>query len=151
MSVRKTESAYKCFSEREFLPFLKSAKGRNRVGMFYKIAPPPNSSFHQLGIILDVCPCRKECCRDVSELIFIWHPLCLGSDPLKSCMKNRLGLILSLCFFALCSIANAIPIYQLPGTKDSVTGLSGDVPSDIPKNGTGGGGGNANANNDASN
>jgi hypothetical protein len=62
-------------------------------------------------------------------------------------MKNRLSLILSLCFFALCSIANAIPIYQLPGTKDSVTGLSGDV----PKNGTGGGGGNENANNDASN
>jgi VPDSG-CTERM motif len=62
-------------------------------------------------------------------------------------MKNRLGLVLSLCFFALCSIANAIPIYQLFGTKDSVTGLSGD----IPNNGTGGGGGNANANNDASN
>jgi hypothetical protein len=64
---------------------------------------------------------------------------------LRSCMKNHL--ILSLCFFAVCSIANAIPIYQLPGTKDSVTGL----PGDIPKNGTGGGGGNENANNDASN
>ena len=54
-------------------------------------------------------------------------------------MKNRLGLVLSLCFFALCSIANAIPIYLLPGNAD------------IAKNGTGGGGGNANANNDASN
>jgi hypothetical protein len=54
-------------------------------------------------------------------------------------MKNRLGLVLSLCFFGLCSIANAIPIYLLPGNAD------------IAKNGTGGGGGNANANNDASN
>jgi hypothetical protein len=54
-------------------------------------------------------------------------------------MKNRRGLVLSLCFFALCSIANAIPIYLLPGNAD------------IAKNGTGGGGGNANANNDASN
>ena len=54
-------------------------------------------------------------------------------------MKNRLGLVLSLCFFALCSIANAIPIYLLPGNAD------------IAKNGTGGGGGNGNANNDASN
>ena len=54
-------------------------------------------------------------------------------------MKNHLCLILSLCFFGLCSIANAIPIYLLPGNAD------------IAKNGTGGGGGNANANNDASN
>ena len=54
-------------------------------------------------------------------------------------MKNRLSLVLSLCFFALCSIANAIPIYLLPGNAD------------IANNGTGGGGGNANANNDASN
>ena len=68
------------------------------------------------------------------------------SDPLKSCMKNRLGLILSLCFFGLCSIANAIPIYLLPGIHE----LPG-TNVDIPKNGTGGAGGNGNANNDASN
>jgi hypothetical protein len=52
-------------------------------------------------------------------------------------MKSRLGLIVSLCFFALCSIANAIPIYLLPGNAD------------IAKNGTGDGG--ANANDDTSN
>ena len=55
-------------------------------------------------------------------------------------MKSFRSLIVSLYLFALCPIANAIPIIQIPGD---------DI--DIPKNGTGGGGGNANANNQASN
>ena len=55
-------------------------------------------------------------------------------------MKSPFAVILSLCLFGLCSVANAITIFQIPG--DNI---------DIPKNGTGGGGGNANANNQASN
>ena len=56
-------------------------------------------------------------------------------------MKSPLAVILSLCLFGLCSIANAIRLY-LYSFRDNI---------DIPKNGTGGGGGNANANNQASN
>jgi hypothetical protein len=56
-------------------------------------------------------------------------------------MKNPLVLILSLCFFGLCSIANAIPIFQLPDS--GVVQIPG-FGEDIAKNGTGIGGGNAN-------
>ena len=56
-------------------------------------------------------------------------------------MKNPLGRILSLCFFGLSSIANAIPIFQIP---DSGVAQIAGFGKDIAKNGTGIGGGNAN-------
>jgi VPDSG-CTERM motif len=108
--------------------------------MFYKIDPPFELKFSPIRHHL-----RRMYLKERVLSVNISTPELSGilyagdSDPSKVVMKNRLGLILSLCFFGLCSIANAIPIYLLPGNAD------------IAKNGTGGGGGNANANNDASN
>jgi hypothetical protein len=55
-------------------------------------------------------------------------------------MKNPLVLIHSLCFFGLSSIANAIPIFQIPDFGVVQIGFG----EDIAKNGTGIAGGNAN-------